>query len=148
MRFILRSLFVGISLVAMVAMALGWRADRLRLRETVQALKRHEQLLRHADTVIYSKARLFTALHQPSVIGRAVAEFPDVPRLADERFGVLGRASGIWQDAIKNVPGQTCTGYFFSFGHGQDVEEGEALGFDVLIVDDKIALVREVKTIW
>ena len=147
-RFVLQSFFACILLIALVAMAPGWRADRIRLRETVQALQRQEQLLRRADPAIHSKTRLFSALNQPGVVGRAVAEFPDVRRLADERFGVHGRVSDIWQDALKNVPGQQCIGYFFSWGNPQEIEEGEALGFDVLTVDDKIALVREVVAMW
>ncbi|MHB0955844.1 MAG: hypothetical protein ACYC0X_05625 [Pirellulaceae bacterium] len=147
-RFGLQSFFACILLIALVAMALGWRADRIRLQETVQTLQRQQQLLRRADPAIYSKTRLFSALNQPGVVGRAVAEFPDVRRLADERFGVHGRVSDIWQEALKNVPGQQCTGYFFSFGDPQESEEYEAAGFDVLTVDDRIALVRQVEMIW
>jgi hypothetical protein len=54
----------------------------------------------------------------------------------------------MWQEALKNVPGQSCTGYFFSLGNSEEIEEGEALGFDVLTVDEKIALVRELEAIW
>ena len=147
-RFGLQSFFACILLIALVAMALGWRADRIRLQETVQTLQRQEQLLRRADPAIYSKSRLFGVLNQPGVIGRSVAEFPDVRRLADETFGERGRVNSIWQEALKNVQGQQCTGYFFSFGDAHVIEEFEALGFDVLTVDDKIALVREVEATW
>jgi hypothetical protein len=148
LRFSLQTMFGCMTLAVLAAMSLGWRADRIRLQETMQALQRRERALRHADAAMYSKTRLFEALKRPEVIGRSVTEFPDVRRLANERFGVHGRVSEMWQEALKNVPGQSCTGYFFSLGNSEEIEEGEALGFDVLTVDEKIALVRELEAIW
>ena len=125
-RFGLQSFFACISLVALVAMALGWRTDRIQLQKTVRAFRRQGQLLNHANPAIYSKSRLFGVLNQPGVIGRSVAEFPDVPGLRMRHWRERGRVNSIWQEALKNVQGQQCTGYFFSFGDAHVIEEFEA----------------------
>lgn len=140
---------VLVALFAKLAISMAWLADRDSIQRTAQISQRQEErLLRSADPTVCAKVRLLNAINQRGVIGKAVAEFREVRRLADNEFGVRDRCSFIWEEALKDVPGQQCTGYHFSFGDIEEFEEGESCGFDVLTVDDKIAFVWVEQLIW
>ena len=137
-RFSLAALLTS---VLVVAILLGWWADRRGLQRDLNRLR--VKMEGQTQAARFGKQKLFEDLRSPEVIGRDISHFPEVPAFADDTSDD-SMAPGLWDRVAADREGRKCVSYYLQTA---ELEEGHP-GYYVLTIDGKIVAVEYQVLFW